>query len=257
MNILHSLKIEWLKLKNYNAFWILLGLFVVSIFGINYIMYETMPRGQVTDMLGILSFPKVWHTVSYMSSFMLLFPGLIIIMMVTGEFNFRTHRQNIIDGMSRTNFITVKMLVALILAVISTLAVFIFALLFGLLDGGAVSFKGVKYIFFFFLQALDYIGLALLFSMFLRKTGLCVGIYILYALILENVIMSIIAKNIGQVAYCLPLESSDKLIPMPVLKEFTNQFPKTPDTSVLLIVCIAYIVLYEIVCKLRFEKSDL
>ena len=257
MNILHSLKIEWLKLKNYNAFWILLGLFVVSIFGINYIMRETMPKGQISDMLGILDFPKVWHTVSYLSSFMLLFPGLIIIMTVTGEFSFRTHRQNIIDGMSRTNFITVKMLVVLILAVISTLAVFLFALLFGTLEGSAVSFKGVKYIFLFFLQALDYIGLALMFSMFIRKTGLCVGIYILYALILENVISSIMAKNVGWIASCLPLESSDKLIPMPVFKEFTNQLVKTPDTSTLLIVCVSYIVLYVLVCKFRFEKSDL
>ncbi|MDR2562782.1 MAG: ABC transporter permease [Prevotellaceae bacterium] len=257
MNILHSLKIEWLKLKNYNAFWILLGLFVLSIFGINYIMIETMPRGQITEALAIFSFPKVWHTASYMSSFMLLFPGLIMIMTVTGEFGFRTHRQNVIDGMSRTNFITVKMLVALILAVISTLAVFVFALIFGILEGSTVSFDGVKYIFLFFLQAIDYIGIALLFSMFLRKTGLCVGIYILYALILENVISSILARNVGQIAYYLPLESSDKLIPMPIFKEFTNQIVKTPDVGNLLIACILYIIMYVIVCKLRFEKADL
>ena len=38
--MLHLLKIEWLKLKNYRTFWILSILFLISLFGINYIPYQ-------------------------------------------------------------------------------------------------------------------------------------------------------------------------------------------------------------------------
>jgi hypothetical protein len=255
--MLDSLKIEWLKLKNYNAFWILLGLFVTGIFGINYITYAiSLKATEVTKMFGLFDFPKVWNTVGYMSSFMLAFMGLLIIMTMTGEFNFRTHRQNIIDGMSRTDFISTKMLVILALAVISTVLVFITATLLGLFAGEAYfSFKGFKYIFYFFLQALDYMGIALLLSVFVRKTGLCIAIYILYAMILENVVSLIMLKQIGSVGYYLPLESSDKLISFPVFKEVT--LFKPPHIKSLLIVCAVYVVLYMFACKYRFEKSDL
>ena len=37
--MLHLLKIEWLKLKNYRTFWILSALYVISNYGVNYIAY--------------------------------------------------------------------------------------------------------------------------------------------------------------------------------------------------------------------------
>lgn len=135
----HLLKIEWLKIKNYRAFWVFAILYLASIFLVNYIGWSAQQRAFQTEpmaeqVLGnSYAFPKVWHTVGWMSSWLLYFPGMLIIMLMTNEFNFKTHRQNIIDGLSRQQFIGVKIMMVLILAVLITLLNFITALVFGVM----------------------------------------------------------------------------------------------------------------------------
>src|SRR6476620_12789663 len=119
--MLHLLKIEWLKVKNYRTFWILGGLFLLSIFGINYIAFSIHEEQSKSAMANAImgspfNFPEVWHTITYMSSFLLFIPGLLMIISITNEFSFKTHRQNIIDGLSRTQFIHVKLASVVILA---------------------------------------------------------------------------------------------------------------------------------------------
>src|SRR5690349_21236215 len=106
--MLHLLKIEWLKIKNYRAFWVFSIFYLVSIFLINYIAWSVYQRAISEQPLSeaILgqpyAFPTVWRTVGWMSSWLLYFPGMIVIMLMVNEFNFKTHRQNIIDGLSRS-----------------------------------------------------------------------------------------------------------------------------------------------------------
>src|SRR5215216_6037575 len=142
--MVHLLKIEWLKVKNYKTFWIFTVLYFVSILGINYTGYyinelaiTSMP-GSSAILGSPYGFPKVWQTVGWMSSWLLYFPGILFIMLLTNEFNFKTHRQNIIDGWSRFQFITVKVIFALLFSLVATLFNFIVALLFGFLSTGSV-----------------------------------------------------------------------------------------------------------------------
>ncbi len=133
--MLHLLKIEWLKVKNYKAFWIFIILYLFAILGINYIGYyineitvESMPASQV--LMGTpYAFPKVWQTVGFMSSWLLYFPGILFIMLLTNEFNFKTHRQNIIDGWTRKDFVTVKFVFAFLFSAAATIFIFLVALL--------------------------------------------------------------------------------------------------------------------------------
>ena len=50
--MIHLLKIEWLKVKNYKTFWIFTVLYFVSILGINY-------TGYYINELAIKSMPEV------------------------------------------------------------------------------------------------------------------------------------------------------------------------------------------------------
>ncbi len=99
--MLQLLKIEWLKVKNYRTFWILSTLYLLSIWGINYIVYVIQWKiyhdknaGDAAKLfLGgpPYAFPKVWAMTSYVSSFLLFIAGLLIIIIVTNEFSFKTH----------------------------------------------------------------------------------------------------------------------------------------------------------------------
>ena len=109
--MLHLLKIEWLKIKGYKTFWVLTTLFLVSIAGLNYFVFNIKQNissgsAQANAIIGSpFDFPNVWHTVGYFSSFLLFIPGLMIITSITNEYTYKTHRQNIIDGWSRQQFI--------------------------------------------------------------------------------------------------------------------------------------------------------
>ena len=45
--MLHLLKLEWLKVKNYRAFWIFLGLYIIGLFSINWIAFQF--QSQITQ----------------------------------------------------------------------------------------------------------------------------------------------------------------------------------------------------------------
>jgi ABC-type transport system involved in multi-copper enzyme maturation permease subunit len=181
-----------------------------------------------------------------------------MIISFTNEFSFKTHRQNIIDGWSRKQFIAVKMMLTLILALVSTLAVFITAFGFGLYEGGhEMSFEKVEYIGYFFVQALSYSAVALLFSLLFKRAAIAVGVYFLYAFILENMIAGLLNRYVYNIGRYLPLESTDNLIPFPFLRNVVKQFTTQVNPLILLGVSAAYLILYYVISLRKFETDDL
>jgi ABC-2 type transport system permease protein len=261
--MLHLLKIEWLKVKNYRTFWILSGLFLISIFGINYITYmiqDSQPKNAMTNaIIGSppFEFPEVWHTVTYMSSFLLFIPGLLMIISITNEFSFKTHRQNIIDGLSRTQFIGVKLVLVTIVALFSTIAVAITTVSFGLGEKSTFSSTGIEYLLYFFIQALSYTGIALLFGILFRRSGIAIGVFFLYVTVLENFLGAILNKYYDPVGFFLPLESSDNLIPFPFFRNMTKKLLVKPDLQYLLIAAGIYLLIYYFISRRKFEKANL
>jgi ABC-2 type transport system permease protein len=106
--IKNILQTEWLKVKNYRAFWLLLMVTAISYPGINGVAYYAFmdsidaksQSGQLVKMLlgNPFAFPQTFHTTAYLSSFFTFIPAIVVIMMITNEYMFKTHRQNIIDG---------------------------------------------------------------------------------------------------------------------------------------------------------------
>ena len=263
--MLHLLNIEWLKLKNYRTFWILGALFIVSLYGVNYIAYRVQtdaytqaPMAQA--MLGAppFQFPEVWTTVAYISSFLLFFPGLIIIILMTNEFSYKTHRQNVIDGLSRTQFIGVKMIMCLLIALFSTAIVFLVALLFGFTEGhAALSFKNVQYLGMFFIQTLSYTSLALVIATLFRRSGIAIGVYFLYAEIIDQLLSLLASHYFNNIGDYFPLQSNDNLIPLPLFKSVVSKILPSVNVYYMLLTAGVYLVIYYLICKRRFETADL
>ncbi|MDL2256980.1 ABC transporter permease [Bacteroidales bacterium OttesenSCG-928-I14] len=256
--MLKLLKIEWLKIKKYKAFLILSCLFVVSIIGINYLVHEIVslkdnPLSMFTGQA--FKFPKVWQTVSYLSSFLLFIPGLITIFLVSNEFSFRTHRQNIIDGISRSQFINTKIAMIFVFSLAATMVVFLTASIFGLIEKSSLSFSYIKYIPYYFIQSVSYLSIALLFVLLFKRSGLSIGVYFIYIFIIEDVLGVILNRYLEPLGNYLPLESADKLIKLPISLGITN----TPQVSdiYLLISCSIWIITCLALCKYKFEKHDL
>jgi len=268
--MLHLIKIEWLKIKGYKTFWVLTTLFLVSIVGINYVAYSikmqtAQNNAQVNLILGApFDFPNVWHTVTYFSSFLLFIPGLMIITSVTNEYSYKTTRQNIIDGWSRLQFIQVKIALAVILSFASTIFVFLTSLLFGIISGSSFSFLKIEYIGYYFIQAVSYSMVALLFSLLIKRSGLAIGAFFLYSLIIENAIGALInyySRSQGSIKMnglgdYLPLNTVDYLIPFPFFRNLV-QLSTQPPIFLLLGLSVAYLALYYFISVKKFQKDDL
>jgi ABC-2 type transport system permease protein len=267
--MLQLLKIEWLKVKNYRTFWILSALYLLSIWGINYIVYVIQWKiyhdknsGDAAKLfLGgpPYAFPKVWAMTSYVSSYLLFIAGLIMIITVTNEFSFKTHRQNIIDGETRTQFIVTKLMCGVVMALVSTLFVFLTAIFFGLTAGdGDFSFENLQYIFYFFLQALSYCWLAVFFSLLFKRSGISIGVFFLYTIVLENVLVQVLNYYVNGTGRYLPIQSSDELLPLPFFEKVQQEISKTEvNTTLQLILVFAYLAAYFFLSKRKFETDDL
>lgn len=262
--MLNLLKIEWLKLKNYRTFWILGILYLVSVFAAGYIGYSieqrTLEQSKELKMIAgsSFSFPDVWQSVGWLSSLLVFMPALLIVTFVTNEYVYKTHRQNIIDGWSRTQFISVKIALVVILALIATVTVFITALLIGLLGDRPFSWEDSRYIFYFFVQALSYNSVALLFSVLLKRTGLALGLFLAYAYFLENLIGNLLDWKISsKPGSYLPLNSTDNLIPFPFVKNVTKQILREPNYSLLLVFAFVYLAIYLFFSVKKFRTDDI
>jgi ABC-2 type transport system permease protein len=265
--MLQRLSIEWMKLKSYRTFWVLSILYLVSIFGANYIVYRIQQeiyeakeaKGMAEMMLGTppYAFPNVWHMASYVSSFLLFLPGLLMIVSITNEYSYKTHRQNIIDGWSRQQFITTKLATAIINAAASTIMVFLTALIFGFINGEPFDTDKMINLVYFFIQALSYTMVALLFALLFRRGALAIGLFFLYAIVLENLLAGLMNHFLNYSGRYLPLEATDNLVPLPLFQNVQRRIVKPPNSTVMLVVSLAYLAFYFFVSYRKFEKDDL
>lgn len=268
--MLERLKIEWLKIKNYRTFWILFILYLIAIFGINYIVLriqqEIYQNKQAQGMANVLlgdppySFPSVWQSVAHVSSWLLFIPGLLMILSVTNEYSYKTHRQNIIDGWSRFQFISVKIVAGFLLAIVSTIMVMLAGVVYGLVDGSnSFSFENFSYILYSLLQATSYIMLAILISVLVKRGVLAIGIYFLYTMVLEQILVLVLNRYTNHIGRYLPLETTDMQVHFPTFERFSKAVPGfvAPNYLLLAVIAFVYLGLYLFLTKLKFEKADL
>lgn len=235
------LKTEWLKLKNYLPFKLIALFFCAGIFIANYITYsfnknivDNVSMGSMLGTGNMYSFYNTWHTTSYTSGWLLLLPAMLMVILITNEFTYRTSRQNIIDGWSRQQAFKVKIALALIFALVSTVIVMITAAIFGLVTGNEFSLNEFYFLGFFFLKAISYNIIAIFISFWIRRTGFAIGVFFIY-MGAENFLAQILDfwsldlkkssdLDLGSLGDYLPMNSSDALLTVPsnALKDLSN-----------------------------------
>ena len=233
------LKIEWLKIKKYPAFWAMLIIVLLTYPASNlmfYNVYLNITTQKGTDMLAKMllgnpfAFPETWHTVAYISSFFVILPSILVIMLVTNEYQYKTHRQNVIDGWTRRQFMTSKLMDVLIVSGITTILYTLVAIGFSVY---ASTFDASKmweqsyYIGLFFLQTFAQLSIAFLLGYLIKKAFISLGIFLFYYLIVENIATGYLkvkaAKMGGDISRYLPFEISDRMIISPA---FIGRFGK-------------------------------
>ncbi len=222
------LHIEWLKMRKYNAFWWIMGITALSYPGINYIFSSTYhliidKKNAITEMAKVYTgtpfgFPEAWHTVAYFSSWFIFIPTIVVIMFITNEYTYRTHRQNIIDGWSRSQFITSKLIDVLVISLLITVLNLLVTFLIGFTQPEGVPgnwYAQFYYTGLFFLQTFCQLSIAFFLGYMVRKAFLTLGIFLFYYMVVEPIAVALLKKYANDIGRFLPLEISDRLVPVP------------------------------------------
>ncbi len=262
-------KIEWMKIKSYVAFKFLFGgfliLFILAFWTtahqfMKQFSGKSMEEIVLKNLVGApFVFPKVWQSASWMGGLFFIIIGMLFIILIANEFQYKTHRQNIIDGWDRMDFINAKLSVLLFFLLSSTALVFVSGLLIGLIytPSGELGniFEGSVYILYFMLMALVYLLVAFFTAIIIKRTGLSIVVYFGLVFVIDNLLWASLTFKGSQIGYFLPLESVDSLIPNPFAPKMLMK-RNVPDWS-LIAVAVAYSILFLYTLRKHFKKIDL
>lgn len=259
------LSIEWMKVKKYPTFWIMAGMFAFLLplwnYGINKGFLKMDGGKSGIDLIDkAYNFNNVWGNLGWWTSVFVVFISVLVIILTTNEYSFRTNRQNIIDGWTRLQALHAKWLMVFALAFSTTLYVFITGVTFGMANDTFSNFPGdMTSLFYVFILSLNYYGFALLIAYFFKRSGIGIGIFFLYHMIIENLVRSFINWRFDYPAGdLLPLQASDELLPFPLV-EIAKTFVQTEEkitATTFVAVSLAWVAVYYIISRFRLLKTD-
>ena len=261
--MINLLQIEFIKLKSNKSFWVI-SLFycLVSYYIVN--QANGLPAGSELFEKP-LDFPMIWLTSTYCASFLIVFPSILIILNIGNEYKYRTSRQHVIDGLSRTKFVMSKFLAIWLIATTLTCYIILLSVFLGWKSTGSMDhFFGEQcsFIIGFYLQLIGVLSFAFLIGLAFKRTGFSIGVFVGYYFIVEPILYWLVFKD-SPVRNYLPLEIFDSLVFSPIKDNFKDlsslNMPEfTLSMSWLSTVkAIGYIAISFLLSILVFNKRDL
>ena len=192
---------------------------------------------------GIFNFPYIWHFNTYVAAWFKFFLAIIIVSMMANEYTYGTLKQNLIDGLSKKEFILSKFSVVVVLALASTVFVFIMSLLLGYSFSAynefSIVFSDLEYLLALFVKLTAFFSFCLFVGILIKRSAFALG-FIFVWFVFEKLFYSILkfpilkgsskVDNFADTIYnFFPLEAMSNLIKEP----FTRlSFAKTLETTI-------------------------
>jgi ABC-type transport system involved in multi-copper enzyme maturation permease subunit len=176
--------------------------------------------------MGIFNFPFIWHFNTYVAAILKLFLAIVIVSMMANEYSYGTLKQNLIDGMSKKEFILSKFLTVVLFALISTVFVFIMSLILGFSFSSytelSIVFSDLEYLLAFFIKLVAFFSFCLFLGILVKRSAFALGFLFVWNII-EGIIKGILTFKIfpestiaAQIMQFFPLESMSNLIVEPI-----------------------------------------
>ena len=238
------LSIEFHKLRHSKASKVLIIIYFGLLTSIALIAAIKIPFFGKTIHLaeqGIFNFPYIWHFNTYVAALLKFFLLLVIVSMMSNEYSNKTLKQNLIDGMSKKEFILSKFYTVITFGLISTLFVFIISLLLGVFYSDynefAIITSDLEYLFAFFIKLVGFFSFGLFLGILVKRSAFAIGAMVIWW-IGEKIVWLLALwffraskeamEAASEVTEWLPLEAMSNLIKEPgsrlgVVKTIANQ----------------------------------
>lgn len=268
-NILYLLKIDLKKLVNYRTFWLICGLYFITLgtttaSGMEFLKwlartFEQFGSKLNIDRIPLYHFPDVWMNLIWFSGWMKIVLGIMVTISVTNEYSYRTIRQNVIDGLSRWEFLLSKIITNAWLSLASVILVFLIGLITGIIYSPDLSLHkmttDIEFVPAYFLEIFFFLSYALMLGILIRRSGLTI-ILLLFSQTLEVIIKANIDDYVPWLIPYFPMQSIWNLVPFPLPRYAFQEIQDYVDPKTVAIVLV-WTFLFNYFSYLKLKKSDI
>ena len=174
---------------------------------------------------GIFNFPFIWHFNTFMASIFKLFLAIVIVSMMANEYSYGTLKQNLIDGLSKKEFVISKFLMVIVFAFASTAFIFILSLILGYSFSSytelSIVFSDLEYLLAYFVKLIGFFSFCLFLGILIKRSAFALG-FLLVWYIFENIVSGLLRWQIfprtdiyQSIDQFFPLEAMSNLIKAP------------------------------------------
>ena len=234
MKINKVAQLEYYKFRHYRPFIVILGLYVFCFllagFSIKSIldwMMETWKDDGIfkkflTTGFPLFDFVDIWQNLAWLASVFKWIPAFVVIISVTLEYSQKTIKQNIIDGLSKKQFLLSKLALVVIISIGSALLLFLLGLFLGMLYSPVKEFhyvvENLEFVAGYGLEVFVFLCMAMFFAFWIQKSGVTIILFLLYTAFIEPIFASIMQLNFKWDLWYLPVEAINRIIRVPFQK---------------------------------------
>ena len=179
--------IEYEKLRANRSSRILIGAYFILLTSIALIAAIKFDIGPIKFHLaeqGIFNFPYIWHFNTFVAALLKIFLAIIIVSMMSNEYTYKTIKQNLIDGLSKKEFIASKFLTVVLFSIVSTVFVAVISLILGSIYSDytewGIVFTDLRFLVAYFIKLVGFFSFCLFIGILVKRSAFALGFLILW-----------------------------------------------------------------------------
>ena len=166
---------------------------------------------------GIFNFPYIWHFNTFIIALLKIFFAIVIVAMIGNEYSYKTIKQNLIDGMSKGEFLKSKVYTIAAFVGISTLLVFIISLILGGVYSDynefQIIFSELEYLLAYAVKLFGFFSFCLFLAILIKRSAFALGFLALWQ-VFEGIAYGLLRWRLSDLIPQLSAEQVIKFFPL-------------------------------------------
>ncbi len=188
--MLRLLNIELQKLRYNKAVKIISIVYFALIISVALIVSIEFNIGNIKFRVadqGIFNFPYIWHFNSHIVAYLKILLAIVIVSMTANEYTYRTLKQNLIDGLSKKEFILSKFLTVVLFSLVSTVFLFVVSMILGLSFSDykeiGVIFRDLEFVLAYFIKLVAFFSFCLFLGIWVKRSAFALGFLAIWQIV--------------------------------------------------------------------------
>jgi len=161
---------------------------------------------------GIFNFPYIWHFNTFIIALLKIFFAIVIVAMIGNEYSYKTIKQNLIDGMCKSEFLKSKVYTIASFVGISTLLVFSISLILGGIYSDynefQIIFSELEYLLAYAVKLFGFFSFCLFLAILIKRSAFALGFLALWQ-VFEGIAYGLLRWRLSDL---IPQLSAEKVI---------------------------------------------